>query len=167
MASAQRVDAWPLTQPLHLPAVWSWIDSRDPLVIYLSSGASPSLVCPNNEGWGWKKFRTLDHTEKPIATTGYRCWPQKTKQERDVKVSKTFFMQYMENKHNERPTIGGVFIRSRNDAQFRRGGMVNGQMTTTTPSHENAFSPLPSRRVFCRTISMKRLGRRSPTQAFR
>ena len=38
----------------------------------------------------------------------------------------------MWGKRNERPNVGGVFMRNRNGASSRKGGVVNGQMTKTS-----------------------------------
>ena len=55
-------------------------------------------------------FIVLDIREKTIALLGDRWLPRKSKQE-GHKVSKTFYVITWK-KRNERPNVGGVFIRS-------------------------------------------------------
>ena len=45
------------------------------------------------------------------------------------KISKQFICSIWKKRSNERPNVGGVSIRSRNGAPFRKGGVVNGQIT--------------------------------------
>ena len=73
-----------------------------------------------------EEFGRLESSEK-IAILGDRWWPQTAKQDGD-----RIFKQFLYNiwkKHNERPNVGGVSIRSRNGAPSRKGCVVNGQMT--------------------------------------
>ena len=74
-----------------------------------------------------EQFGTLNSSEKTIAILGDRWWPQAAKQEGD-KISKTFLCNIWKQR-NERPSVGGVSIRSRNGAPSRKGCVVNGQMT--------------------------------------
>ena len=71
-------------------------------------------------------FCGLKGSEKTIATLGDR-WPQTTRQEGD-RISKQFLCGTWK-KRSERPNVGGVSIRSRNDAPSRKGCVVNGQTT--------------------------------------
>ena len=72
-------------------------------------------------------FRRLESSEKAIAIVGDRWWSQTAKQDGD-RISKPFLCS-MWKKRNERPNVGGVFIRSRNGAPSRKGCVVNCQMT--------------------------------------
>ena len=45
-------------------------------------------------------------------------------------------------KRNERPHVGGVSIRSRNGAPFRKGCVVNGQNTKATTEYPPPARPL-------------------------
>ena len=50
-----------------------------------------------------------------------------------IRLAKTLYIRNVYNvwkQRNERPTVGGVSIRSRNVAPSRKGCVVNGQMTT-------------------------------------
>ena len=51
------------------------------------------------------------------------------------------FPRNMRKKRNERPNVGGVSIRSRNDAPSRKGCVVNGPMTKAS----NKWARLPAR----------------------
>ncbi|CAM9992457.1 unnamed protein product [Laminaria digitata] len=73
------------------------------------------------------KFDTVDRSEKTIAILGDRRWPQTAKSEGDT-IS-IIFLCNMREKRNERASVGGVSIRSRNGAPSRKGCVVNGQMT--------------------------------------
>ena len=66
-----------------------------------------------------EKFGTLDNNsrEKTIAILGDGWWPQAGKEE-GAKISKTFICNTLKQ-DNERPTVGGVSIRSRNGAPSR------------------------------------------------
>ena len=70
---------------------------------------------------------TLDSSEKTIAMLGDRWWSQAAKQEGDD-ISKRFLCNVCKQRH-ERPLVGGIPIRSRNGAPFRKGCVVNRQMT--------------------------------------
>ena len=78
---------------------------------------------------GMKEFGTLfiDSSGKAIVVLGHRWWPQPAKQEGD-KISKTFLCSIWKQR-NERSTVGGVSIRSRNGVPSRKGCVVNGQTT--------------------------------------
>ena len=73
-----------------------------------------------------EEFGRLESSEKTIAILGNR-WPQTAKQDGE-RISKQF-LHSIWNKRNERPNVGGVSIRSRSSAPFRKGCVVNGQMT--------------------------------------
>ena len=65
-----------------------------------------------------EEFDTLDSSEKTIAILGDRWWSQAVKKER-VKTRKT--IQYNTRKQrNERPTVQGVSVRTRNGAPSRK-----------------------------------------------
>ena len=74
-----------------------------------------------------EEFGRLESSEKTIAILGDRWWPQTAKQDGD-RISKEFLC-YMWKKHDERPNVGGVSIRSGNGAPSRKGCVVNDQMT--------------------------------------
>ena len=74
-----------------------------------------------------EEFGRLQSGEKTIAILGDRWWPQTAKQDGD-RISRQFLCSIWK-KRNERPNVGGVPIRSRNGAQFRKGCVVKGQMT--------------------------------------
>ena len=74
-----------------------------------------------------EEFGRLESSEKTIAALGDRSWPQTAKQDGD-RISKPFLVSIWK-KRNERPNVGGVSIRSRNDGPSRKGCVVNGQMT--------------------------------------
>ena len=68
----------------------------------------------------------LESSEKTIAILGDK-WPQTAKQDGD-RIIRRFLCNIWKNR-NERPTVGGVSIRSRNGAPARKGCVVNGKMT--------------------------------------
>ena len=74
-------------------------------------------------------WRSLVHwigsSEKTIAILGDRWWPQPVNQEGN-KNSRNFLFNIWKQR-NERPTVGGVSIRSRNGAPSRKGCVVTGQ----------------------------------------
>ena len=72
---------------------------------------------------------TPDSNEKTIAVLGDRWCPQAAKQEGD-KISKEFPCNIWKQR-NERLIVRGFSIRSRNGVLFRKGCVVNGQMTIT------------------------------------
>ena len=74
-----------------------------------------------------EEFGGLESSEKTIAILGDRWRPQTAKQE-GYRIGKQFLCNIWK-KHNERPNVGGVSIRSRNCAPSRKGCVVNGQMT--------------------------------------
>ena len=74
-----------------------------------------------------EKFGTLNGREKTIAVLGDRWWPQTAKQEGD-KISEKFPCSIWKKSYDSR-NVGGVSIRSRNDAPSRKGCVANGQMT--------------------------------------
>ena len=74
-----------------------------------------------------EEFGSLQSSEKTIAILGDRWWPQMAKQDGD-RINKQFTCSIWK-KRNERPNVGGVFIRSRNGAPSRNGCIVNGHMT--------------------------------------
>ena len=74
-----------------------------------------------------EEFGRLEGSEKTIAILGDRWWPQTEKQDGD-RISKQF-LRSIRKKCNERPKVGGVFIRSSNGAPSRKGCVVNGQTT--------------------------------------
>ena len=79
-----------------------------------------------------KGFSTLliDSSEKTIATLGDRRWLQAAKQGGDrIRANSVYVTYFVWKQRNERPTVGGVSIRSRNGAPSRKGCVVNGQMT--------------------------------------
>ena len=82
-------------------------------------------------------FGRLESNEKTIAILGDRWWPQTTKQDGD-RISKHFLCRIWK-KRNERPSVGGVSIRSRNGAPSRKGCVVNGQMAKAS----NKYAPPP------------------------
>ena len=84
-------------------------------------------------------FGRLESNEKTIAILGDRWWPQTTKQDGD-RISKHFLCRIWK-KRNERPSVGGVSIRSRNGAPSRKGCVVNGQMAKAS----NKYAPPPQR----------------------
>ena len=90
-----------------------------------------------------QEFSRVESREKMIDINilGDRWWPQTAIQDGD-RISKRFLCS-MWNKHNERPNVGGVSIRSRNGAPSRKGCVVNGQMTQA--SNKRARPPLTSR----------------------
>ena len=69
----------------------------------------------------------LESNEKTIAILGDRWWPQTARQDGD-RTGKEFVGRSV----NERPNVGGVYIRSRNDAPSRKECVVNGLMTKTS-----------------------------------
>ena len=69
----------------------------------------------------------LESSEKTIAILRDRWWPQTANQGGD-RISKQFLCSICKER-NERPNVGGVSFRSRNGAPFRKGCVVNGQMT--------------------------------------
>ena len=77
-------------------------------------------------GCDMEKLGTLDISDKTIAIVADRWWPQTAKQEGN-ETSIQFNVLW--NKRAERPSVGSVSIRSRNDVSSRKGCMVNGQMT--------------------------------------
>ena len=74
-----------------------------------------------------EEFGRKESSEKTIAILGDRWWPHTAKQDGD-RISKQFLCN-IQKKRNERPNVGGVSIRSRNDSPSRKGCVVNGQMT--------------------------------------
>ena len=64
-------------------------------------------------------FGRLETSEKTIAILGNRWWPQTAKQDGD-RTSKQFLCNIWK-KGNERPNVGGVSIRNRNDVPSRKG----------------------------------------------
>ena len=74
-----------------------------------------------------EEFGRPERSERTIAILGDRWWLQAAKQDGD-RISKQFLCNIWK-KHNERPNVGGVYIRSRNGAPSRKGCVVNGQMT--------------------------------------
>ena len=76
---------------------------------------------------GMKSFDALDSREKTVAKPGYLWWPQTAKQDGD-KICRRFLYSVWK-KRNEYLVVGGVSVRSRNDAQSRKRCVVNGQMT--------------------------------------
>ena len=78
-----------------------------------------------------EKFGTLlvDSSEKISAILGEKWWPQAAKQDGD-KIRKKFLCNTrIWKQRNERPSVGGVFVRSTNGAPPRKGCVVIGQMT--------------------------------------
>ena len=73
-----------------------------------------------------EKFGTLHSSEKTIAILGDKMWLQTAKHAGD-KISKTFRGTIWKKKRNDRPNVGSVSSRSRNDAPSRKGCVVNGQ----------------------------------------
>ena len=71
-----------------------------------------------------EEFGRLESSEKTIAILGDRWWPQTAKSDGD-RISKQFLCSIWK-KRNERSNVGGVSIRSRNGAPFRKGCVVNG-----------------------------------------
>ena len=74
-----------------------------------------------------EEFGKLESNEKTIAILGDRWWPRTAKQDGD-RISKQFLCDIWK-KRNERPNVGGVYIRSKNGAPSRKGCVVNDQMT--------------------------------------
>ena len=74
-----------------------------------------------------EEFNRLERSEKTIAILGDRWWPKTAKQDGD-RISKQFLCNIWKMR-NERPDVGGVFIRSRNSAPSRKVCVVNGEMT--------------------------------------
>ena len=74
-----------------------------------------------------KGFGRLESSEKTIAILRDRWWPQTAKQDGD-RISKQFLCNKCKES-NERPSVGGVSIWSRDGAPCRKGCVVNGQMT--------------------------------------
>ena len=74
-----------------------------------------------------EKFGTLDNSEKTMAILGDRWWPQ-TANPQGEKIRIKFLCNIWKRR-NEHPNVGGVSIGSRNGAPFRKGCVVNGQMT--------------------------------------
>ena len=70
-----------------------------------------------------EEFGALDSSEKTIATLKDRWWNRKR-----IRIA-TRKTRHTGKQRNERPTVGCVSIRSRNGAPFRKGFVVNGQMT--------------------------------------
>ena len=66
-----------------------------------------------------KGVDVLDVSEKTVAILGKTWWPQAAKQEGD-KMSQTFPCKLWKQ-CNERPTVGGVSIWSKNGAASRKG----------------------------------------------
>ena len=66
--------------------------------------------------------------------------PQTAKQDWD-RISEQFLCN-MWKKHIELPNVEGVSIRSRNGAPFRKGCVVNAQMSTPPPPPPSAFQPI-------------------------
>ena len=87
-----------------------------------------------------EEFGTLGDSAKTIAIVGDRWWSQAAKQEGDT-ISETFPCNTWKQR-NERPNVGGVSIRSRNDAPSRKGCVVNDQMTKA--SNKGVRPPHPS-----------------------
>ena len=56
-----------------------------------------------------EEFGILESSEKMIAILGDRWWPQTAKQDGD-RISKQF-LRNIRKKRNERPNVGGVYIR--------------------------------------------------------
>ena len=65
-----------------------------------------------------EEFSTIDSSEKSTGILGDRWWSQAAKQQGD-KISKTILCVTWKQR-NERPTVGGVFIWSRNGASSRK-----------------------------------------------
>ena len=74
-----------------------------------------------------EEFGRLKRSEKTIAILGDRWWPQTAKQDGD-RINNQFPCSIW-TKRNYRPSVGGISIRTRNDAPSRKECMVNGQMT--------------------------------------
>ena len=74
-----------------------------------------------------EEFGRLECREKTIAVLGDRWWPQTAKQDGD-RICKHFLCSIWK-KRNERPSVGGVSIRSRIGDLSRKGCVVNDQMT--------------------------------------
>ena len=80
----------------------------------------------------WHEEVTLlvDSSERTIAILGDRLWPQ-TAQEEGHTLSYLFLCNIWK-KRTERPNVGGVSIRSRNDVSSRKVRGVNSQKTTAS-----------------------------------
>ena len=74
-----------------------------------------------------EEFGRLESSEKTIAILGGRWWPQTAKQDGD-RIRHQFLCSIWK-KRNERPKVVGVSIRSKNGPPFRKGCVINGEMT--------------------------------------
>ena len=90
-----------------------------------------------------EEFCTLVSSEKTIAILGDRWWPQTAKQGGD-RISKHFLCSTWK-KRSEPPNVGGVSVRSGNDALSPKGCVVNGQMTKASNKRVRCPPPPPSR----------------------
>ena len=99
-------------------------------------------MCLRGDEGNGEEFGTLDNSDKTIAILGDRWWPQAAKQE-VTKNSEYIYMYNAWKQRNERPTVGGVSLRSRNGAPSRKWCVVNGQMTKA--SNKRVRPPAPSR----------------------
>ena len=91
-----------------------------------------------------EEFGTLGISEKTIAMLGDRWWPQAAKQE-GGNLAKRFYVIYGSNAMSAQINVGGVSIRSRNDAPFRKGCVADGQITKTRKKMSRPLPPLPSK----------------------
>ena len=76
----------------------------------------------------------LESSEKTIPILGGRWCPQTATQDGD-RISKPFLCSIWK-KHDERPNVGVVSIRSRDGAPSRKGCVVKGQMTIRKESNK-------------------------------
>ena len=95
-----------------------------------------------------RKFSTSGSSEKTIAILGDGRWPQTVKEEADKDQRNVcYVIRNSWKKRTERPTVGGVSIRSRNGAPSRKGYVVIGHMTqaskkmSTPPAPEHSIPP--------------------------
>ena len=76
------------------------------------------------DGCDTEEFGRVQSSEKTIAILGDRWWPQTAKQDGD-RISKQFLCNIWK-KRDERSSVRGVSIRSRNGAPPQKGCVVNG-----------------------------------------
>ena len=98
-----------------------------------------ALEMRNSDECDMDEYGRLESSEKTIAILGNRGWLQTAKQEGD-RISKQF-LRITWKKRNERPNVGGPYIRSKNGAPSRKGYVVKGQ--TTKASNMSTPPPPP------------------------
>ena len=116
-----------------------------------------ALEMRNSDECDMDEYGRLESSEKTIAILGNRGWLQTAKQEGD-RISKQL-LRITWKKRNERPNVGGPYIRSKNGAPSRKGYVVNGQTTKASNMSTPPPPPPPSAHGASRLCKQRLPGR--------